>query len=441
MTTPDPRNDDFTEDVRAALGARMRHMDVSEGDLDGVVSRARRGQTVMRIAAAAAVVVVLAGGGALAMQLARGQVDPPDVVAPTLTQTPVPTPGSTGAGATPAPSTPAATATATPTPAPSTPPATAPPTPTSDPSPNPEPTSEPTRSPAEELLATAGTIVTATDDGIDLVAADGTVVDVPGLDGPVDLAFPDGSGGIIFQRNDVGIGLLRNGQVTTLVALSEFQPREFDIGPDETRTIDATGLVLHDVDEVAGRMVFAVQHVDGSQYDLAVVHQADLAGGQRRQVTGHPLWESGGEYALAGDTRLEATWSEAAGEMFAQPVGSPSDVAGNLPGQSTWGLGTDTWFRGFQLRDDAAALAHGVVTPDRSHLVRVRRVWQDEVLLERAVPADFVPVDLTDEVVMVSDGSETILLDVANGSERGRIAGRATIVRRNVSDDGSTAGT
>jgi hypothetical protein len=111
----------------------------------------------------------------------------PEVVVRTASPTPVPGPAST-----PASPTPGRVATASPTPS-------------AAPSPTPPPTSTPTPTPAQ--------VVTYGPDGL-FRTEDGERRQL--LDTPIRLAFDDGRGGAIFQRNDIGIGQVVDGEVVTL---------------------------------------------------------------------------------------------------------------------------------------------------------------------------------------------------------------------------------
>lgn len=107
------------------------------------------------------------------------------------------------------------------TPTPSTPSPTPPsPTPTPFPSPSPSSSSSPSPSPAPSPTPspTSTQVVTYGPDGL-FRTDDGERRQL--LDSPIMLAFDDGRGGAIFQRNEIGIGQIVDGDVVTLAFVRE----------------------------------------------------------------------------------------------------------------------------------------------------------------------------------------------------------------------------
>lgn len=227
--------DDLTP-LRDQLRAEADALDVPAGDVDAVIASGRRRRWGTAGAAVLALVAVV-GGAALA-------IDAGSTVRPTVI-------GSEPSDRSPSPD-------SSPTPAPG---IAESPRAERSPSPAPATAAEPASPPpvSEEVPAGPG-VMLATDDGI-VRWHDGETSRVPGISGAVDIAFPDGDA-VIFQRNDIGIGRLDDGEVTTIAYVGDFPTRtfEYNYGGDETyeASIEPTSLRLRDV--AAGRLVFAVRY-------------------------------------------------------------------------------------------------------------------------------------------------------------------------------------
>lgn len=282
---------DVTEQLHDRLQAAAADLDVPPGNVDDVVRRGRRRRLALRGAGAAG--LVLAIGAAVPLVLPDGTPTPTVVGETAPTPTPTPTPDAA-------------------------------------PSPTPSPTPDPEPSPTTDTAATgeeAGTptLLVATDDGI-VRWDDGTTTPVPGIDGPVDVAVDDGRGGVVFQRNDIGIGRLADGEVSTIVSLSEFEPRAFD----DFEPVPPVALRLWDAAE--DRIVYSVVHEGEGvnppvRYDVLIAQST--VDGSRTELDQYYSWESGPSTitTAAGRTALNFTSEMLAGSLTLLTGGEPTRLS------------------------------------------------------------------------------------------------------------------
>lgn len=326
-------HDDLTDDLRRQLAQDGQSLPVDPVDADAVAaSEQRRHRRNVVVGSAAAVVFVAGAAWAGASWLMDDR--PPSVAIEPLpsvntpTQEPLPTTSPTP---TPSP-TPSPTASVSPAPT-----VVATPTPDGTPSPDPE-TTEPgpaptaSREPTETTspAPTAPTTPTTPSptpapapapSGPALVVAgpDG----LPGLDGPVGIAFDDGAGGFLFQRNSEGIGRLADGRVTTIAGLDDFGPRDPDDFDPDTSRLRPVALDLVDVDLGTQRLAYAVTYQHGpdtvAPYDIVQFVTADLDGANREDLLDAGTWESSTHVALGGSRVLVNAASESGGALTVSP--------------------------------------------------------------------------------------------------------------------------
>ncbi len=326
----DVPNDDLTNDLRRQLAMDGDAMPVDDIDAATVAEAGRRRHRRNVVLGSAAAVVFVAGAAWAGASWLMDDRPPSVAIEPlpsvnTPTQEPLPTTSPTPTP-TPTPG-PAETVVPAPTVAPT-------PTPDGTPSPDPEAT-EPgpapttssgpteTASPApttpSPTPAPAGpTLVVAGPDGL------------PGLDGPVDIAFDDGAGGLLFQRNPRGIGRLSDGRVTTIASLDDVGPRDPDEFDPNTSRLQPVAIELVDVDLGTQQLAYAVTYQHGpdtvTPYDVVGFFTADLDGANQQDLLDAGTWESSTHIALGGPRVLVNAASEGGGALTVSPRGDLGDV-------------------------------------------------------------------------------------------------------------------
>ncbi len=459
----DPADDDLARRLDNRLGSDAADMAVPGGDVAAVVARGRRRRAALWGGAVGAVALIGLAAWAGADWLLPDPepsvaVEPLPPVTPTPSASPTPTP------------TPSPTPTPTPTPTPSPTPT---PTPTADPSPSaaatssppptaapttePDPTPEPTTAPPAPVPApttptepapttpspgpptatiSSGDLVVASTSGVEVRGGDGPQA-LPGLDGPTTIAFGDGGDGVVFQRNRQGIGHLVDGKVTTLVSLGSFGPRDVDnADTGDAVTLRARGLDLYDVDAASGRMVLGVSYRAGDQAgfdDQVLVVEADLSGGNRREVVFTSAWESSWYQALGGPRWLVNAANEAEGALTVTPRGELGSPVTELSYSFVDGSGPV--LSGGQL-DDAGSRFATVARSGGSWQVRLYEVGRGTPSATLPVPGEVGPepvvTDLVGRTVVVSGGrgadARSVAIDLDGGDTRS-VSGRATIAR------------
>lgn len=408
---------DLVDDVRAVLQARGDRLAPRGGDPRAAVARGRRRQRARRAVVGSLAVILVLGATTGILAVTRGpERGTPVVTNPTGggTESPSPTPTAES----PSPTTSAEVE-----------------TPTSGQTTGADATTEPT--------AEGPDLVVATDDGIVRVSGTRTTR-VPGISGRVDLAFDDGQGGIIFQRNDQGIGRLADGEITTIVALTEFSPRTVEAtrGDGEVE-VAPTELLLMDVDAGSRRIIFNVHMRSGEQIgeQWRAVVTADLSGADRQELELAWDFEAGAHHSLGGTRRLVNRYSESGGHLTLHDAGEEVPLPGDV--DYSYVTGTNS-LHGGQL--DATGTRFAVVedSRDAGPVLQVRTVATGELEHEVALPltesmrtAPTVPTDLSERwAITVSQpfdssgpGPRTsMIIDLATG-ETTPIDGRAVLAR------------
>lgn len=414
-TTPD---DPLADHLRDHLRSRADRLDVPAGDVGDVVGRGRRQQWARRAAGAAAVLAVAAGSVAVISNLSSDESGPSIADQPPTLVTPTPSPST-------APdTTPNAADDTVPAPSAGT---------------SPTPSDAPTASPGS---VAAPAVLVATGDGV-VRWQDGATTPVAGIDSPVDLAVDDGRGGIVFQRNDIGIGRLVDGKVTTIAAASEFGARQFEGG----EPIPAVRLRLWGAAD--GRIIYTVLHQgEGGPppqfFDVLV--EETTTDGSRTELGTFFAFENSTTAAAGGDRTVISQTSEAgAGSVSVDDDGGFREVeALAYAGEGSFDSDLPYSNLGPQLSRDGQRIA---VVQDAEgggpFTLRVLDLDTSEVVVELPLAGldgvdgfDFpVVTDLVGDTAVIGDSDPSapgrpVLVDLGTGRTTTiGVTGRATFAR------------
>lgn len=276
-------------EIRDDLRRREAEFDVPAGDVVALAMAGARRRRLRLRAGVAAALVLAAVGVAAVVGLPTG-ADAPVVAEQSPDAPPFETSSPMPEDRSPVERSTSGTSSTSPTDAPST-------------------TTTPTGTDSDPSTLLDAPLVVATEEGV-VRRQGGRTMQVPGIDTPVDVAFDDGAGGVVFQRNANGIGLLRDGEISTLVAIAEYGSRSFPALVGDDRILEPVGIDLRDVDASAGRMAFTVtwgalrggDGEDGDPAFVSVVVTAALDGTDRLEVDATPAYEAGYlDVAVAGD--------------------------------------------------------------------------------------------------------------------------------------------